>query len=52
MPTVDELIQLQPEAKQLEAKLQQAKLDKASEYLSSALLEIQTRIQIAKSNRR
>ena len=52
MPTMDELSQLQLEAERLAAKLEQAKLDKASEYVSSAVLEIQTRIQIAESNRR
>jgi hypothetical protein len=43
---------LKSDAEKLAAKLQQAKLDKASEYVSFSISEIETAIQIAKSNRR
>jgi hypothetical protein len=49
---LEDLLQLKSEAHELKAKLEQAKLDKASEYVSFAASEIETRILIAKSNRR
>ena len=52
MAKLDELLQLKSEAQQLAAKFAQAKLDKASEYVSFAVSEIETGILIARSNRR
>lgn len=52
MPNVEELSNLKSEAQKLAAKLEEAKLDKAQEYVSAAILEIETRILIAHSNRR
>ena len=52
MTKVDELLHLKSQAQELAAKLEQAKLDKAGEYVSFAVSEIETRILIAQSNRR
>jgi hypothetical protein len=52
MTKVDKLLQLKSEAQELVAKLEQAKLDKAAEYVSFCVSEIETRISIAQSNRR
>lgn len=52
MTKYDELLQLQSEAQELARKLEQAKLDKASVYVSFAVSEIETRILIAQSNHR
>jgi hypothetical protein len=52
MSKLEDLLQLKSEAQELKAKLEQAKLDKACEYVSFAASEIETRILIAESNRR
>jgi hypothetical protein len=50
--TIEELLQFASQAKALAARLEQAKLEKASEYVSFAVMELETLIQIAKFNRR
>lgn len=52
MTRIDQLLALKSDAEKLAANLQQANLDKASEYVSFSTSEIETAIQIAKSNRR
>jgi hypothetical protein len=50
--TLDKLLQLKSKAQELAAELEQAKLDKAHQYVADVVLELETRIHIAQSNRR
>jgi hypothetical protein len=52
MVNIEQLLQLKSKTEKLAEELEQANLGKAAEHVSFAVSELETRIQVAKFNRR